>query len=60
LDATEATIILSAATNFVNYHDVSGNASLSNANYMNKVKDWSYNRKAHPCSWQKPRHPFYQ
>ena len=41
-DATEATIIVSAATNFVNYHDVSGNASLHNANYINKVKDWSY------------------
>ena len=41
-DATEATIIVSAATNFVNYHDVSGNASLRNANYINKVKDWSY------------------
>ena len=25
-DGTEATIIVSAATNFVNYHDVSGNA----------------------------------
>lgn len=33
-DATEATIIVSAATNFVNYHDVSGNASLRNAVFL--------------------------
>ena len=41
-DASEATIILSAATNFINYHDVSGNASLRNTDYINKVKKWSY------------------
>ena len=29
-NATTATIIISAATNFVNYHDVSGNASAKN------------------------------
>lgn len=40
--ATEATIIVSAATNFVNYHDVTGNASLKNENYINKVKNLSF------------------
>ena len=40
--ATEATIIVSAATNFVNYHDVSGNASQRNVGYINKVKNLSY------------------
>ena len=30
-DATETTLLISAATNFVNYHDVSGNASAKNA-----------------------------
>ena len=29
-DATETTLLISAATNFVNYHDVSGNASAKN------------------------------
>ncbi len=29
-NATEATIVVSAATNFVNYHDVSGNAAAKN------------------------------
>ena len=41
-DGTEATIIVSAATNFVNYHDVSGNAAQRNADYINKVKLMSY------------------
>ena len=33
---------MSAATNFVNYHDVSGNAAQRNADYINKVKLMSY------------------
>ena len=41
-DGTEATIIVSAATNFVNYHDVSGNAAQRNASYINKVSDLSF------------------
>lgn len=41
-DGTEATIIVSAATNFVNYHDVSGNATQRNADYMDKVRKMTY------------------
>ena len=41
-DGTEATIIVSAATNFVNYHDVSGNAAQRNASYINKVSALSF------------------
>ncbi len=41
-DGTEATVIVSAATNFVNYHDVSGNATQRNADYINKVKKMTY------------------
>ena len=54
-DATEATIIVSAATNFVNYHDVSGNAAQRNAEYMNKVRDLSYAQleKRHMEAYQK-------
>ena len=54
-DATEATIIVSAATNFVNYHDVSGNAAQRNAEYMNKVRDLSYAQleKRHVEAYQK-------
>lgn len=40
--ATEATVIVSAATNFVNYHDVSGNAAQRNADYINKVRNMDY------------------
>ena len=54
-DGTEATIIVSAATNFVNYHDVSGNAAQRNADYINKVKDMSYAQleKRHVEAYQK-------
>ena len=54
-DATEATIIVSAATNFVNYHDVSGNAAQRNAIYINKVKDIPYAllEKRHVETYQK-------
>ena len=54
-DATEATIIVSAATNFVNYHDVSGNAAQCNAEYMNKVRALSYAQleKRHVEAYQK-------
>jgi len=34
-NATEATIYITAATNFVNYHDVSGNAEAKNKNRLN-------------------------
>ena len=54
-NGTEATIIVSAATNFVNYHDVSGNAAQKNANYINKVKALSYELllKRHVEAYQK-------
>ena len=54
-DGTEATIIVSAATNFVNYHDVSGNAAQRNADYINKVKLMSYAQleKRHVKAYQK-------
>lgn len=34
-NATEATIYIAAATNYVNYHDVSGNATKKNKNRLN-------------------------
>lgn len=40
--ATSATIFLSAATNYVNYHDVSGNANLRNTSYLATIKKYSY------------------
>lgn len=54
-DGTEATIIVSAATNFVNYHDVSGNAAQRNADYINKVKTMTYEQleKRHIEAYQK-------
>ncbi len=54
-DGTEATIIVSAATNFVNYHDVSGNAAQKNADYINKVKNLTYAQleKRHIEAYQK-------
>lgn len=54
-DGTEATILVSAATNFVNYHDVSGNAAQRNADYINKVKLMSYAllEKRHVEAYQK-------
>ena len=39
---TEATFIVSAATNFVNYHDVSGNAAQKNADYLAQAKKFNY------------------
>ncbi len=54
-DGTEATILVSAATNFVNYHDVSGNAAQRNADYLGKVKGMSYAQllKRHVEAYQK-------
>ena len=54
-NGTEATIIVSAATNFVNYHDVSGNAAQKNVDYINKVKALSYDQllKRHVEAYQK-------
>ncbi len=54
-DGTEATIIVSAATNFVNYHDVSGYAAQRNASYINKVSAMSFAQleKRHVEAYQK-------
>ena len=54
-DGTEATIIVSAATNFVNYHDVSGNAAQRNASYINKVSAMGFAQleKRHVEAYQK-------
>ncbi len=54
-NGTEATVIVSAATNFVNYHDVSGDAARKNADYINKVKSLSYEQllKRHVEAYQK-------
>lgn len=43
-DATEATLYLSAATNFVNYHDVSGSESKRAASYLQKAFRVPYDR----------------
>ena len=40
--ATTATLYVVAATNFVNYHDVSGNATLRNQQSMDAVRQQSY------------------
>lgn len=41
-DAKTATVMLTAATNYVNYHDVSGNASARNTKVMDAVGRKSY------------------
>ena len=41
-DATETMLLISAATNFVNYHDVSGNASAKNAERLAAAQKMSY------------------
>ena len=54
-NATEATLIISAATNFVNYHDVSGDASQKNADCLDKARGFSYSRlqKRHVSAYRK-------
>jgi len=41
-DATEATLVLAAATNFVNYHDVSGSANERVARVLKRVDSRGY------------------
>ena len=41
--ATEATLYISAATNFVNYHDVSGDAMAQNEEILTNAKKYTYN-----------------
>ncbi len=40
--ATTVTLLVSAATNFVNYHDVSAQAAVRNAEYLRKVEGLSF------------------
>ena len=54
-NATTATISLSAATNFINYHDVSGDASKRNAAYLSATKKYTYSQllKRHMAAYKK-------
>ena len=47
--ASEVTILMSAATNFVNYKDVSGDAQARNEEYLSKVRGKSF-------KWLQKRH----
>lgn len=53
-NATTATIIITAATNFVNYHDVSGNASEKNKATLKAVEDKTVDQllKRHIAKYQ--------
>lgn len=54
-DATEALVFISAATNFVNYHDVSGNAEAKATRLLSKAMEKSYAQlaKAHETAYGK-------
>ena len=41
-DATTVTLLISAATNFVNYHDVTGDASAKNDRYLSAASVYSF------------------
>ena len=41
-NAYSATLYISAATNYVNYHDVSGNATARNNEYLDNARQYSY------------------
>lgn len=41
-NATEATLLISTATNFVNYHDVSGNQQAKNDEYIKNAEKFSF------------------
>ena len=55
-DATSATIIISSATNFVNYDDISGNAEAKALSYMtaylDKQKDYATTLSDHTAKYQ--------
>jgi len=55
LGAKNATIFLSAATNFINYKDVSGNPELKTATILKRVASKSYDlvKKSHVTDYQK-------
>ena len=42
--ATSATLLISAATNFVNYHDVSGDAAAKNERYLSAAHGYSFDQ----------------
>ncbi len=52
---TKATIVISAATNYVNYHDVSASPTTRNATYMKDIqkKDFATLRQRHTDAYQK-------
>ncbi len=53
--ATEATLYISAATNFVNYHDVSGNAAQKNEQFLAAAETMKFDQllKRHLAEYQK-------
>ena len=53
-DATSATLYIVAATNFVNYHDISGNATKNNDETLTKLEGKSYKQllKRHVDKYQ--------
>ena len=53
--ASEVTMLLSAATNFVNYHDVSGNAAKRNNEWLNAAEALTYNQllEQHEKEWKR-------
>jgi len=54
-DANEVTIYISIATNFINYHDISGNENERAAEYLNTAikKNYTDIKKAHIAAYQK-------
>ena len=53
--ATEATLYVSAATNFVNYHDVSGDAAKKNEQFLTAAEGMNFDQllKRHVSEYQK-------
>ena len=53
--ATEATLYISAATNFVNYHDVSGDAAKKNEQFLANAETMKFDQllKRHLAEYQK-------
>lgn len=47
--ATEATLYLSAATNYVNYHDVSGDAAVRADRCLQRAVQIPYKKLWKPC-----------
>ena len=53
-DATEVTLFIVAATNFVNYHDLSGNPTTKNNQVLSSIREKTYKQllKAHLQKYQ--------